>query len=85
MSTDSKPPKLPQNAAACSITKPGYKFLQAICEKPEFVCTCCHRWLFCKSCLHFNMERYDFENLMVSEALSDVCRHKMDVFIIEGS
>ena len=32
-STDSKPPKLPWNAAAHSITKPGYKFLQVIHEK----------------------------------------------------
>ena len=46
LSSEIKQPQISRKAAAHRTNEPGYKFLQAICEKPEFVCACCHRWLF---------------------------------------
>ena len=42
-------PKMPRNAAAHNRVDHGHNFLYTIREKPEFMCTYCHRWLFHKS------------------------------------
>ena len=35
----------------------GAEFLKALNEKPEYVCTCCHRMLFCKTVQQFHSHR----------------------------
>ena len=51
--------------------------MKAIKDKPEYVCTCCHRWLFKKSVTLFSEKDYDFANSVVAKALSDKYRYKM--------
>ena len=46
--------------------------------KPEFVCTCCHRILFRKTVVIFNESNYNFGNLTVERALSEMNRYKSD-------
>ena len=38
-------------------------------EKPEFVCTCCHKWLICKTVISYDYSKYDMTNDVVKEAL----------------
>ena len=76
--------KMPRKAAACNTHVPGNKFLQAIREKPEFVCTCCHRWLFQKSVMKFSVDRYDMSNAIVKETLDVKYRYPMSVAIFKG-
>ena len=54
----------------------GQKFLNAVKNKPEFVCTCCHHWLFQKSLVTFNHGHFDFNNRTVAKALSSKYRYK---------
>ena len=65
--------------------KPGYKFLKTLWEKPKFVCTCCHQWLFRKTLIVFDQNKYDFNNDIVQKALSSKYRHKMDVEVKTGT
>ena len=48
----------------------GAKFLKALNQRPEYVCTCCHCMLFCKTVQQFHMEDYDISNETVKECLS---------------
>ena len=59
--------------------------MQAIREKPEFVCTCCHRWLFQKTVMKFDISKYDMTNDIVKETLDIRYHHKMDVAVFKGS
>ena len=52
-------------------------FLAAIDNKPEYMCTCCHRWLFRKSVSVFNDKHFNFDNYVVANALSQKYRYKM--------
>ena len=61
--------QMPRKAVAHRINEPGYKFLQAICENPEFVCTCCHRWLFHHSVMVYDEKKYNMNNSIVRETL----------------
>ena len=77
-------PKMPQKAFAHGCVIPGSKFLQAIREKPEFVCTCCHRWMFHRSVIQYNSSVYNMENDTVKQVLHDTCHYPMDVQIMKG-
>lgn len=79
-----KIPRMPQNAAASKSKDPGCKFLQAIYQKPEFICTCCHRWLFRKSVKVYDDKVYDFSHPAVELALKEENRHPMDVITVKG-
>ena len=46
------------------------KFLKALNQRPEYVCTCCHHMLFCKTVLQFHITDYDMNNEMVKACLS---------------
>ena len=45
-------------------------FLKALNQRPEYVCTCCHRMLFHKTVQLFNITDYDMSNETVKECLS---------------
>ena len=62
-------PKMPRKAAARKTHAVGNNFLQAIREKPAFVCTCCHRWLFQRCVITFDESKYDMENEIVKDTL----------------
>ena len=47
----------------------GANFLKALNQRPEYVCTCCHHMLFCKTVQQFHMEDYDISNETVKECL----------------
>ena len=79
-----KNPRMLRKAHARSRNDPGTKFLQAIREKPEFVCTCCHRWLFRKTVMVYDEPKYDMSDPIVSETLARKYRHPMEVIIIKG-
>ena len=57
--------QMPTKAATHRTNEPGDKFLQAIHEKPEFVCTCCHGWLFCHSVMVYDEKKYNMNNSIV--------------------
>ena len=80
----SSPPKMPRKAIAYNTTVLGNTFLQAIREKPEFVCTCCHRWLFRRSILSYDQSKYDMSNDIVKETLDLKYRHPMNVMTVKG-
>ena len=48
----------------------GANVLKALNQRPEYVCTCCHRILFCKTVQQFHMEDYNISNGTVKESLS---------------
>ena len=48
----------------------GANFLKALNQRPEYVCTCCHHMLFCKTVQQFNIKDYDMSNKTVKECLS---------------
>ena len=75
-------PKIPRLLKAKEKKKitAAEKFLNAIEKKPEFVCTCCHRWLFKKGVCKFHAEDYNFSNKIVAEALSEKHRFQMNFF-----
>ena len=75
---------MPRKAIACKKSVPGYKFLEAIHEKPEFMCTCCHKWIFHRSVLKYDETKYNMLNDTVKEALHERYRHPMQVTIIQG-
>ena len=77
-------PKMPQKAIAKQLHDPGHKFLQAICEKPEFVSTCCHRWLFRRVVINYSDGNYDMRNPIVCKTLDKKYRHQMEVIVVKG-
>ena len=77
-------PTMPRNAYARKLVDPGSRFLRAIREKPEFVCTCCHRMLFQRSVIRFDANRYNMVNEIVAETLATKYRHPMKVHIYKG-
>ena len=77
-------PKMPQKAFAHGCAIPGSKCLQAIREKPEFVCTCCHRWMFQRSVIQYNSSCYNMENGSIKHVLHETCHYPMDVPITKG-
>ena len=50
--------------------KDGANFLKALNEKPEYVCTCCHRLLFRKTVRNFLINEYDYTNETVQKCLA---------------
>ena len=52
---------MPRKAAAHRTNEPGYKFLQVIHEKLEFVFTCSHRWLFHHSVMVYDEKKVQYE------------------------
>ena len=74
-----------RKAVACRTAVKGIKFLQAIHEKPEFVCTCCHRWLFHQSIMHFDESKYDTTNDIVKETLDTKYHHPMYITVVKGT
>lgn len=77
-------PLMPRFAVARLANGPGEEFLRAIREKPEYVCTCCHRWRFYRSVMRFDKAKYDFEKPIVRDALDDSMRHKMKIDVYKG-
>ena len=55
----------------------GAKFLKALQEKPQYVCTCCHRLLFQKTVVPFHLQEYDMTNDTVKQSLSYRYRMKL--------
>ena len=84
LSSEVKQLQMPRKAAAHRTNETGYKFLQAICEKPEFVCTWCHRWLFCHSVMVYDEKKYNMNNSIVREILDLKYRHPMQVVVVKG-
>ena len=52
-------------------------FLKTLQEKPEYVCTCCHQMLFCKTVQSFNITDYNMKNNIVRKCLSFQYRMKI--------
>ena len=48
----------------------GANFLKALNQRAEYVCTCCHHMLFCKTVQQFNIKNYDMSNETVKVCLS---------------
>ena len=48
----------------------GANFPKALNQSPEYVCTCCHRMLFCKTVWLFHTTDYDMSDKIVKECLS---------------
>ena len=48
----------------------GSHFLRALKEKPEYICTCCHHLLFCRSVVSFHAEDFFMTNSIVNMSLS---------------
>ena len=57
--------------------KAGANFLKALQEEPEFVCTCCHCMLFCKTVKPSKLTDFDVSNDIVQKCL--LCRYVMKV------
>ena len=81
---DNHLPCIPCKVIAHKKSVPGYKFLQAICEKPEFMCTCCHKWVFHRSVLKYDETKYNMLNDTVKETLHERYHHPMQVTMIQG-
>ena len=43
------------------------KFLKALQEKLQYVCTCCHHLLFLKTVVPFHLQEYDMTNDIVQK------------------
>ena len=76
--------KMPWKAIAKQLHDPGHKFLQAIHEKPEFVCTCCHRWLFWRALINYSDRNYDMQNPIVCKTLDKKYRLQMEVIVVKS-
>ena len=76
---------MPRKAVACKTAAKSFKFLQAIHEKPEFVFTCCHRWLFHQSIVCFDESKYDITNDIVKETLDTKYHHPMYITVVKGT
>ena len=66
--TDNENPIVPYHVKdKCLVA--AAKFMKLLLEKPEYVCTCCHRLLFRKTVKKFNIE-YEMSNPVVKKSLS---------------
>ena len=72
------------SAAAHRTNEPGYKFLQAIHEEPEFLCKSCHGWLFHCSVIVYDEKKYNMNNSIVRETLDLKYQYPMQVAVIKG-
>ena len=68
-------PSIPKALQTKHKSSPAQRFLNAVENKPEFVCTCCHYWLFRKSVSVFDEKQYNFNNPIVANALSEKHRY----------
>ena len=84
LSSEVKLLQMPRKAAAHRTNEPGYKFLQAMCEKPEFLCTSCHRWLFHHSVMVYDEKKYNMNNSIVRETLDLKYQHPKQVVVVKG-
>ena len=50
-------------------------FLKALNQRPEYVCTCCHCMLFCKTVWRFHTTDYDMSNETVKECTGKLHRY----------
>ena len=67
--TDNENPIVPYHVKnKCLIA--AAKFMKLLLEKPEYVCTCCHRMLFRKTVKKFNIDEYEMTNPIVKKSLS---------------
>ena len=66
--TSDENPVVPHYARYANVVT-GANFLKALNQRPEYVCTCCHRMLFCKTVQLFHMEDYDISNETVKASL----------------
>ena len=48
----------------------GANFLKTLNKRPEYVCTCCHHMLFCKTVQLFHTTQYDMSDETVKQCLS---------------
>ena len=67
--TSDENPFIPYHARNANAVT-GAKFLKALNQKPEYVCTCCHCMLFCKTVQQFHIMDYDMNNDTVKACLS---------------
>ena len=67
--TSDENPFVPYHAKYANAVS-GAKFLKALNQRPEYVCTCCHRMLFCKTAQQFHIKDYDMNNETVKACLS---------------
>ena len=74
--TDNENPVVPYNLKNTCVNAAA-KFLKCLQEKPEYVCTCCHRMMFRKSVKHFHVNEYRMDNYIVRKSLSYHYRMKV--------
>ena len=84
LSSEVKQPQMSRKAVAHRTNECGYKFLQAIHEKPEFVSSCCHRWLFHCSVMLYDEKKYNMNNSIVRETLDLKYLHPVQVTVVKG-
>ena len=56
--------------------------MKALNEKPEYVCTCCHRLLFCKTVRKFLIDEYGNTNEVVQKCLPHQYKSKQNAIQI---
>ena len=66
--TSDEDPCVPYHARNANAVT-GAKFLKALNQKPEYVCTCCHHMLFRKTVQQFLIKDYDMNNDTVKACL----------------
>ena len=67
--TSDENPLVPYHAKYANAVT-GAKFLKALNQRPEYVCTCCHHMLFHKTVQQFHIKDYDMNNETVKACLS---------------
>ena len=63
-------PRIPQHVVTKPRNEPGGRFLKAIQDMPENMCTCCHQMFFRSSAKHFTKDINAF-SATVKRALCD--------------
>ena len=67
--TSDENPLVPYHAKYANAVT-GANFLKALNQRPEYVCTCCHHMLFCKTVQQFHIKDYDMNNDTIKACLS---------------
>ena len=67
--TSDENPFVPHYARYANVVT-GANFLKALHQRPEYVCTCCHHRLFCKTVQQFHIKDYDISNETIKASLS---------------
>ena len=80
--TSNENPVVPFHVHNKSITSAA-KFMKSLQEKPEYVCTCCHRLMFRNTVKLFNIEKYNITNDIVKKCLS--YRYRMKILKADAS